>query len=81
MTSLLAFFAEMAWKARRHCRRRGDLRSAFLCDRHRAGARSYSLSRLCITLQPLQIRSHVGCVLVAQIAIFLQCLVDDVFWN
>ena len=32
-----------------------------------------------VPLQPLQIRSHVGCVLVAQIAVFLQSLVDDPF--
>jgi len=37
------------------------------------------MARPVIPLQSLQIRSHVGCVLVAQVAIFLQRLVDDVF--
>ena len=54
------------------------LRAAFLRDGHRARTRRYGSSRLCIPLQPLQVGSHVGGVLIAQIAIFLQRLVDDV---
>ena len=32
-----------------------------------------------VPLQPLQIRPHVGGVLVAQVAILFQCLIDDIF--
>ena len=56
-----------------------SLRAAFLCDRHCAGTRSYGSSRLCVPLQPLQVGSHVGGVLIAQIAVLLQRLVDDPF--
>src|ERR1017187_1369816 len=49
------------------------------CRRHRARTRRYGSSRLCIALQPLQIAAHLRGVLVAQIAVFLQCLGDDVF--
>ena len=47
------------------------------CHRHRARACRRTASALGVPLQPLQIGSHVGCVLIAQIAVFLQRLVDD----
>ena len=37
------------------------------------------LPRICIALQPLQLRAHVRGVLIAQVAVFLQRLVDDPF--
>ena len=55
----------------------GNLSAAF---RATATVRNSLLaSRLCVSLQPLQIRSHVRRALVAQVAVFLQRLVDDVF--
>ena len=46
---------------------------------HIACACRKTVSPFGVPLYPLQIRSHVGCMLIAQIAIFLQGLVDDVF--
>ena len=45
----------------------------------RARACRRKVPTLRVALQPLQIRSHVGCVLITQIAVFLQSLVDDLF--
>ena len=36
-------------------------------------------ARLRVALEPLQVGAHLGSVLVAQVAIFLQALVDDPF--
>ena len=60
-------------------RRLGDLSAAFVSHRHRAGTRSYGSSYLCIPLQPLQLGTHFGGVLITQFPILLQRLIDDVF--
>ena len=57
----------------------GNLPAALLRHRYRAGTRSDGSPRLGIPLQPLQVGSHFRRALVAQIAVFLQGLVDDVF--
>ena len=46
-------------------------------SRHSVRACRRSAPTLGIPLQPLQIRSHVGCVLVPEVAVFLQGLIDD----
>ena len=56
-----------------------NLRAALLCHRHRPGTRRCRPPRFGIPLQPLQVGAHVGGVLVAQVAVFLQRLVDDLF--
>ena len=56
-----------------------DLRAAFLCDCHRPRTSWYAAPRFRFPLQPLQVGAHLRGVLVAQVAIFLQRLVDDVF--
>ena len=53
--------------------------TAVLRHSHCAGTRRYGPPRLGIPLQPLQIRPHVGCVLIAKIAVFLQRLINDAF--
>src|SRR5580693_9827392 len=55
-----------------------DSLSAARC-RYRAGTCSCKSAGFCIALQALQLGTHVGCALVAQIAIFLESPVDDVF--
>ena len=45
---------------------------------------NHNSTRFRIPLQPAQVRLYLGCVLVAKIRVFFQCLVDDVFqlgWN
>ena len=66
-------------------RRRCDHQGRRSCDPIFPGRDFWRNGRQCrhgfprfgVALQPLQIRAHVGCVLVAQIAIFLQSFVDD----
>ena len=74
-------------RARRWGRRHGSGRGAAACAAaprpNSQSAPRPSLpppeSALRVPLQPLQVGSHVGGVLIAQIAVFLQRLVDDVF--
>ena len=49
------------------------------CHRYCARACRRTPSALEVPLQALQVRPHIGCVLIAQIAVFLQSLVDDLF--
>jgi hypothetical protein len=55
-----------------------ELRNPSRWHGHHPRTRDRNSPRFCIPLQPLQIRSYIGCVLVAKIAVLLQCLVDDV---
>ena len=44
-----------------------------------SAARSRDAPRVCIPLQPLQLRPHLGSMLITQVAVFLQPAIDDVF--
>ena len=54
-------------------------RTGIVGCRYRAGTCGYGTSGVGITLQALQVGADVGGVLVAEVAVFLQRFVDDVF--
>ena len=59
-------------------RLRNWLRTALRCDRNRSRTRP-PMARIRFPFQPLQVGTHLRRALIAQLAVFLQCLVDDAF--
>jgi hypothetical protein len=59
--------------------RTSRLSGAFRHDWNCFGTRGRTTARVRFAFQPLQVGSYFGCTLMAQVAIFLQRLVDDAF--